>query len=88
MLFAIQANAQFSSRNFGNNRGGSSRSRSPFGSVKDSVDEKTVPKGIYVWNVDARFGVVQPIEPDTVQHLFQNSNQTVGVFGNYNFWAD
>ena len=85
MLFAIQANAQFSSRNFGNNRGGASRSRSPFGSVKDSVDEKTVPKGIYVWNVDARFGVVQPIEPDTVQHLFQNSNQTVGVFGNYNF---
>ena len=38
-----------------------------------SIDGNTVPKGLFVWNVDKRFGGVRPIEPDTVQHLFQNS---------------
>lgn len=85
MLFAIQGNAQLTARDFGNNRGRTSENRDLFGHNHDSIDENTVPKGLYVWNVDERFGTVQPIEPDTVQHLFQNSNYTMGIRGNYNF---
>lgn len=85
MLFAIQGHAQLSARDFGNNRGRQSQNRDIFGHAHDSIDGNTVPKGLFVWNVDHRFGGVRPIEPDTVQHLFQNSNQMTGVYGNYNF---
>jgi hypothetical protein len=85
MLFAIQGQAQLTARDFGNNRGKQSQNRDIFGHAHDSIDEKTVPKGLYVWNVDERFGTIVPIEPDTVQHLFQNSNQTAGMYGNFNF---
>ena len=85
MLFAIQGHAQLSARDFGNSRGRQSQNRDIFGHAHDSIDGNTVPKGLFVWNVDKRFGGVRPIEPDTVQHLFQNSNQMTGVYGNYNF---
>lgn len=85
MLFAIQGHAQLSARDFGNSRGRQSQNRDIFGHAHDSIDGNTVPKGLFVWNVDHRFGEVRPIEPDTVQHLFQNSNQMTGVYGNYNF---
>ncbi len=52
---------------------------------KDSVStKKIIPKGVYMWSVDNKFGDItrQPI--DTVTHLFQNTVYTQGIYGNYN----
>lgn len=83
MLFVIKATAQFPrlSGNFG--QGGSSRSRQ--GNSSDSLDEKSVPKGLFVWTVDERFGNITPQRPDTLMTHFQNHNYTEGTWGDYNF---
>ena len=52
MLFAIQGHAQLSARDFGNSRGRQSQNRDIFGHAHDSIDGNTVPKGLFVWNVD------------------------------------
>lgn len=44
----------------------------------DSIDSKSVPKGIYTWRTSPYFGDVIPTRPDTVSHLFPNSNYTMG----------
>ncbi|RKV70958.1 MAG: hypothetical protein D8B56_07770, partial [Alloprevotella sp.] len=66
---------------------GSSRDtqRNAFKTDKDSIDPNSIPKGLTVWTIDERFGSVRPAEPDTLSHLFQNSNFTEGVHGTYNF---
>lgn len=45
---------------------------------------KEVPKGIKVWTVDARFGDRIPTQPDTLSHLFMNTDRISGLFGTYN----
>lgn len=45
---------------------------------------KEVPKGVYAWTVDRRFGDIRPAELDTMPHLYQNSIYNTGVFGEYN----
>ena len=51
----------------------------------DTIDAKTIPVGMYVWTADARFGDVRAARPDTMQHLFQNDNQTMGKTLQYSF---
>lgn len=46
--------------------------------------DKEIPKGIHEWTVDRRFGDIQPAQPDTLSHLFQNTIFTSGRFGEYN----
>ncbi len=46
--------------------------------------DKEIPKGIYVWTVDKRFGDVTPAQPDTLSHMFMNSIFTTGLRGEYN----
>ena len=52
---------------------------------RDSVKgEKKVPKGVWVWTVDRRFGDIRPAELDTMPHLYQNSIYNTGLYGEYN----
>lgn len=86
MLFIVSAPAQ-TPRLLGRDALGSSRDtqRNAFKTDKDSIDPNSIPKGLTVWTIDERFGSVRPAEPDTLSHLFQNSNFTEGVHGTYNF---
>lgn len=48
------------------------------------TDHKKVPRGMYVWTVDQRFGDRTKVDKDTVQHLFMNTGFTSGMYGEYN----
>lgn len=49
------------------------------------VDANTIPIGIKTWHIDSRFGNVKPIVVDTLMYGFQNSNDTGGPTGEYNY---
>ena len=34
----------------------------------DTTRNKEIPKGIYTWNIDRKFGNIIPVEPDTLSH--------------------
>ncbi len=46
--------------------------------------DKEVPKGVWAWTVDRRFGDVIKAELDTMPHLYQNTIYNTGVYGEYN----
>lgn len=50
----------------------------------DSTHKKEFPKGLKVWSIDSYFGDRFEAQPDTLQHLFQNSIFTNGIYGEYN----
>ena len=50
----------------------------------DSTRNKEVPKGIYSWTVDRKFGDIIPAVPDTMHHLFMNTTFNSGMYGEYN----
>ncbi|MBQ9203913.1 MAG: putative porin [Prevotella sp.] len=60
-------------RNFNPNRRDSLKNRN-----------KEVPKGVWAWTVDRRFGEVSPAELDTMPHLYQNSIYATGRYGEFN----
>lgn len=43
-----------------------------------------VPKGIYVWTVDRKFGDIRKAEVDTLPHLYPQSTTGTGMYGEYN----
>ncbi len=45
---------------------------------------KVVPKGIYVWTLDRRFGDIHKAEVDTLPYLFPQSTLGMGKTGQYN----
>ena len=52
---------------------------------RDSLgSNKEVPKGVWAWTVDRKFGVITPCELDTMPHLYQNSIYNTGLYGEYN----
>ena len=52
---------------------------------RDSTNNnKEVPKGVWAWTVDRRFGDITPVELDTMPHLYQNSIYATGLYGEYN----
>ncbi|WP_028903872.1 putative porin [Prevotella sp. P6B4] len=51
---------------------------------KDTTQNKVIPKGLYSWTIDRRFGDVIPTEPDTLSHLFMNTTFNTGMYGDYN----
>ncbi len=57
------------------------------GIAGDSIGSthKEIPKGVFVWNVDRRFGDILKQPVDTVTHMFQNSFFTSGMRGEYNY---
>lgn len=50
----------------------------------DSTRNKEIPKGIYTWTLDRKFGDRIFVEPDTVPHLFMNTTFNSGMYGEYN----
>lgn len=65
-------NADGSNGNFNPNR------RDSLGSNKE------IPKGVWAWTVDRKFGDITPCELDTMPHLYQNSIYNTGRYGEYN----
>ena len=47
-------------------------------------DSKEVPKGIYVWTVDRKFGDIRKSDVDTIPHLFPHATMNTGLNGQYN----
>jgi len=45
---------------------------------------KVIPKGIYAWTVDRRFGDIRPVEVDTLPHLYPHTTMATGKYGQYN----
>ena len=45
---------------------------------------KEIPRGIYVWTVDRKFGDIRPAQVDTMPHLYMNSTLNTGIYGDYN----
>ena len=50
----------------------------------DTIRHKEIPKGIYVWTVDRKFGDIIPAKVDTVHHLFMNTIFNTGLHGEFN----
>lgn len=60
-------------------------SLSPATQGRDStVQDRTVPRDVKMWNIDTTLGEVIPIETDTAIHRFQNLHFTEGINGEYN----
>ena len=45
---------------------------------------KQIPKGIYVWTVDRKFGDIRPTEVDTLPHLYMTTTLNTGKYGEFN----
>ena len=50
----------------------------------DSTRNKEIPKGLYTWTLDRKFGDRIFVEPDTIPHLFMNTTFNSGIYGEYN----
>lgn len=50
----------------------------------DTTKAKEVPKGIYTWTVDRRFGDMHKVDVDTLPHLYPQSTMATGMYGDYN----
>ncbi len=64
--------------------GNQSNSFNPNRRDSTKADNKEVPKGVWAWTVDRKFGDVIKAELDTMPHLYQNSIYNTGVYGEYN----
>ncbi len=52
---------------------------------RDSThNNKEIPRGVWAWTVDRRYGDITPTPLDTMPHLFQNSIYATGLYGEYN----
>lgn len=49
------------------------------------IDANTIPIGLYSWKVDERLGNIIETPVDTLQHAFQNTNDTGGPTGHYTY---
>ena len=69
----LDANGNYSRRG-GNNQGADSLGT-----------DKEIPKGLWVWTVDSRFGDRIDATPDTLSHMFPNTIFTSGMRSEYNY---
>lgn len=49
------------------------------------IDASTIPIGLSCWKIDRQFGNMTEIPVDTLQHDFQNTNDTGGPTGHYTY---
>lgn len=49
------------------------------------IDASTIPIGLFSWTVDDRLGTITQVPVDTLQHNFQNTNDTGGPTGHYTY---
>ncbi len=45
---------------------------------------REIPKGMYVWTIDRKFGDIRKAEIDTMPHLYQKTVFNSGMYGEYN----
>ena len=88
LIFLFTASGYISAQDLfdseGNRIDGYEGTRSHFVQEEDSVEEEEMPKGMYVWRVDERWGDTIKTEIDTMSYQFQNANLTEGITGRYN----
>ena len=49
------------------------------------TDASTIPIGMHTWKITRRLGNIIPVPVDTLQSGFQNTNDTGGPTGQYNY---
>lgn len=49
------------------------------------IDASTIPIGLSCWEIDRQFGNMTEVPVDTLQHDFQNTNDTGGPTGHYTY---
>jgi hypothetical protein len=49
------------------------------------IDASTIPIGLSCWKIDRQFGNMTEVPVDTLQHDFQNTNDTGGPTGHYTY---
>ena len=49
------------------------------------IDASTIPIGLSFWKIDRQFGNMTEVPVDTLQHDFQNTNDTGGPTGHYTY---
>lgn len=49
------------------------------------IDANTIPIGLFSWKIDERLGNIFETPVDTIQHAFQNTNDTGGPTGHYTY---
>lgn len=49
------------------------------------IDASTIPIGLSCWKIDRQFGNMTEVPVDTLQHDFQNTNDTGGSTGHYTY---
>lgn len=89
-MICCTVNAQNSLTNrYGNSASGMDADRyDRYGNPVDSSavnDASTIPIGLSSWVIDQRFGNITEIPMDTLQHNFQNTNDTGGLLGHYSY---
>ena len=88
LIFLFTASGYISAQDLfdseGNRIDGYEGTRSHFVQEEDTVEEEEMPKGMYVWRVDERWGDTIKTEIDTMSYQFQNANLTEGITGRYN----
>ncbi|MBO5252041.1 MAG: putative porin [Bacteroidaceae bacterium] len=77
-------NNQFGSSASGRSLGNRDRNGNPIDTTA-VTDASTIPIGMYAWKVTKRLGNIVPVPVDTLQSGFQNSNDTGGPTGQYNY---
>lgn len=81
---SLNGNDRFSSSASGQDLGQRDRNGNPIDTTA-VVDANTIPIGLYSWKIDSRFGNVTFTPVDTLQYNFQNSNDTGGPTGQFNY---
>ncbi len=64
--------------------GNQSSSFNPNRRDSTKAGNKEIPKGVWAWTVDRRFGDIITAELDTMPHLYQNTVYNTGIYGEYN----
>ena len=87
-LLLLMLPMTLAAQNFGQNEsdmqfqdGNTTRNFNPHNN--DTTKQKEVPRGMYVWTVDRRFGDITRTEPDTLPHLYPQSTLAMGRTGEY-----
>lgn len=76
-------------RQFGNSASGTDsnlydRNGNPIDTTS-VIDASTIPIGLSCWKIDRQFGNMTEVPVDTLQHDFQNTNDTGGPTGHYTY---
>ena len=77
-------NNQFNSSASGRSLGQRDRNGNPIDTTA-VTDASTIPIGMYSWKVTKRLGNIVPVEVDTLHSGFQNTNDTGGPTGQFNY---